>query len=314
MENELRDFPKQCRYAASLENNIKINDINKIVIVGVGGSAFPADVLNALCEDEVDIFANRDYNIIGKANKNTLVFVVSYSGNTEEAISSFDDALKKGCNIIGIFSGGILETKCKENGIDFIKVPSGIEPRNALGYLLIPIINILTKNKIISDKGIDVMLNDIDNPAIEVEGKRIANILFNKIPIIYSSRKFGCVSYGWKTRLNENSKIPVFSNVFPELNHNEINGYVRNTENFHVIMIEDDNDHPRIKKRFSVTKDIIEKNNVKCTSLKTIGSNMVSKIFCTLYIANWVSYYLALKYGIDPKPVSVIEDLKKKLS
>ena len=314
MEKDLRDFPKQCRVALTLGNEIKLGNVDRIILAGVGGSSFAGEVLRALCQGEIEVLLNRDYTIEEKIGKTTLVFIVSYSGNTEEALYALEEALEKNCKIIGIACGGKLEKICKERSIDFIKVPSGVQPRNSLGYLLIPMLNILKNNSLIKSIDIETMIKELNSEELEKEGKRIAEILFDKIPIIYSSDKLRCLSYGWKIRFNENSKIQAFSNVFPELTHNEIVGYTKKLGNFHAIIIKDRDDHDRIKKRFAITKDLIESKGVGCTTIETYGSTLISRIFCTLHIANWASYYLALKYGIDPEPVDIVDSLKKKLN
>ena len=357
MLNDLRNFPKQCEEARELGREIRIEGIEKVIVTGIGGSAFSGDVLKAIAGKEIEVIVNRDYNL-PDADDKTLVFAVSYSGNTEETLSALNEAKEKGCKIIGISSGGKIEEECNidvqeqpegAGKIYHIKVPSGIQPRNALGYLSIPMIVVLQENNLINGKHLDIMVNELKESNIEERGRRIADLLINKIPLIYSSERLKCLSYGWKTRINENSKTHAFAGQIPEMNHNELVGYTRRRDNFYTIIIRDLGDSERIKKRFLITKELIEKYEGKCSIIDTQGSNgapplrrggtsngapplrrgrtsngatplrrggtsnLASRIFCTLHLGDWVSYYLALNYNIDPEPVEIIEYLKGRL-
>ncbi len=309
----LESFPDQCEGALNLGGGIEVGDVNKIVVAAMGGSAFSGDVLKAIAGGDIDVVCNKNYNLPKDAGENTLVFAVSYSGNTEETLSALQDAVKKKCRIIGIGSGGQLEKKCKENNTAFIKVPSGIQPRHATGYLTIPMINVLQENGIITNQNIELMIKEIKNREIPEKGKEISELLYKKIPIIYSSERLACVSLGWKIRLNEDAKMHAFANQFPEVNHNEMLGYVKKIANFHTLIIRDEEDHKRIKKRFVVTKKIIENLGGECTIIDTFGSNLISRIFSAIYTAGWASYYLALKYGVDPEDIGLVEEFKKEL-
>lgn len=313
MESVLQAFPQQCKDAMNIGHGIKLAEIDRIIVAGMGGSAFAGDVIKAIASDEIEVSVVRDYSIPKNSNEKTLVFVVSYSGNTEETLSAFEDAINKKCKIIGISSGGKLEELCRKNKVPFVKVPSGIQPRCALGYLSIPMLVILQENKIVQNLELELIDKDLQNPSIKTKGLEIAKLLGTKIPLIYSSEKLKCLSYGWKTRINENSKIHAFSNQIPELNHNELVGYTNKIGSFCTIILVDKDDNPFIKKRFFATKSSIEKLGGECILLETMGSNRASRIFSALHLGDWVSYYLALEYGIDPQPVEVIENFKKEL-
>ena len=325
MKKVLESFPMQCEEALKLGRGIKVKNINKVIITGIGGSAFSGDVLKTIIGEEIDIFVNRDYYLPKKIDRRTLVFVVSYSGDTEEPLYAIKDAIKNRCKTIGISSNGRLEKICKKNKFDFIKVPSGIEPRNAMGYLVIPMVNVLQGSKLIKRKFFKKVIGDLKSKKIKNQGKKIANLLYKKIPLVYSSEKLKWISYGFKTRLNENSKILAFAHQIPELNHNELVGYTQHykksagqekkiADDFYTIIIKDKDDFYRNKKRFFITKKIIKKYKGQCTIIDTIGSSFVSRVFCTLHLADWASYYLALKNKVDPAPVRIIDYLKKELN
>ena len=144
-------------------------------------------------------------------------------------------------------------------------------------------------------------------------GKDLADKLVDKIPLIYTSDRLKAVAIRWKSEFNENSKVQSFYNVFPELGHNEIVGYTNLKGNFYVIILKDDGDYIRVKKRMDITKAMIKKKGVYATEIGITGGSLLTRIFSAIYIGDWTSYYLALKYSTDPTPVDVIEELKNAL-
>ncbi len=311
MKNELNNFPQQCREAMQFGKGIRVKNVEKIIVAGVGGSAFAGDVLKALVDRDIAVEVHRNYGLPPRS-KNALIFAVSFSGNTEETISAFEEA-EKG-QVVGISSGGILQKKCEEKGKPHVKIPGGIQPRNGLGYLCIPMINILAENKLAQlDIGSTVNELEKNQGELEKKGKQLAKKLVGFTPLIYSSEKLKCISYGWKTRINENAKIHAFAAQFPELNHNELVGYTKKTADFHTIIIQDKDDHPRIKKRFEITAELIRQMGGEVSVINTIGSSLASRIFNTLHLGDWTSYFLAIENSVDPAPVEVIEKLKKML-
>ena len=137
------------------------------------------------------------------------------------------------------------------------------------------------------------------------------------VPVIYSSRKNGPLAYAWKVKINETAKKPAFSNVFPELNHNEMAGFHANevskllSQNFYFIFLEDQADNTRILKRMGITAQLFQKQKLNVETVELTGGNTFFKIFSSLQLADWVSYYIAKEYGIDPADVSAIEEFKK---
>jgi glucose/mannose-6-phosphate isomerase len=117
----------------------------------------------------------------------------------------------------------------------------------------------------------------------------------------------------WKAKINENAKCPAFFNEFPELNHNEMVGFTRLNGNYYVIMMEDEEDHERIKRRMEVTKGLLQKQGCPVLLMKITGKDRLARIFSTVLLGSYVGYYLALEHGVDPTPVTMVEDLKKTL-
>lgn len=313
MEKILENFPGQCREALNFGKGIEVKDIDNIAVLGMGGSGFGGDVLRDALAEEIPVAVARDYNLPIGANDKTLVFAVSYSGDTEETLSAASQARQRGHKIICIGSGGKLEEFAAKSGLNFVKVPAGLPPRNALGYLTLPMFAILQENNFIENKNLESIAAGLDIEKSKKEGEKIAGLFLNKIPLIYSGYRFRCLAYGWKTRLNENAKIHAFANCFSELNHNEIAGYAdkNKIKDFFTLIIKDRDDGERTQKRFLITEKLINDRGGECFSLETGGSNLISRIFSNLYVADWASYYLARIYGVDPVSNQIIDELKR---
>ncbi len=293
--------------------------IENVAICGMGGSGFTGDLLSVYLQDlPLKIFVIKDYNLPEFIQRKSLVFAVSYSGNTEETISAYRSAVRRSCKVIAISSGGKLEELSKMNKTPHIKIPGGIQPRLSLPYLLIPILNILNYSGLIEDqdKIIKKTISELKAAAEKIErgAKELAPKLKGKIPIIYSSQRMFCIAEKWKTDINENAKTHAFFNVFPEFNHNEICGYENQTIDSHVIIISDKEDYLKIKDRIKVFKKLINQYKVTVTEIGIVGDNFLTRLFFGVWMGLYVSYYLALEYGRDPSPVKIIEKFKKELS
>ncbi len=310
----IEDFPLQCSTALELPKGMTVSGkVDKIVVCGMGGSAVGGDLLKIYMHDsKVPVFVIRDYKVPKFVDENTLVFAVSYSGNTEETLSAFEDAQRKKAKIVAVTSGGQLGAMAKK----VIKIPSGLQPRAALGYTFFPVLGVLANSGIVDAKGkeIEEMLDILSKTdEFRAVGERIAKKIGQRIPVIYASEMLNAVAYRWKTQFNENSKVAAFCHAFSEMNHNEIAGYQSmNKSDFAAIFIRDKNDNERIKKRMDVTKEIIS-TRVDVEEVFTRGEHLLSRMFSGIYYGDFASYYLALANRVDPTPVTVIENLKKKL-
>lgn len=311
----LDSFPKQCKDALTLPKGITAKgEVTSVVVCGMGGSAIGGDLLKAYCSTtKLPVFVSRDYNVPEFVDNYSLVFSVSYSGNTEETLSAFHDAKKKGAQIIAITSGGELSKIAGK----VVKIPSGLQPRAALGYLFFPMMGILYNSNIVDVKNTDLnemlaLLNQ--QQEIKAKAEEIARKIQGKIPLIYSSELLKPVAYRWQTQINENAKYPAFHSSFSEMNHNEINAFrAMERTKFLAILLRDENDHPRIKRRMDICREVMERR-IDVEEVKVKGSSLLARMFYTIYVGDYSSYYLAIRERVDPTPVEVIEWLKKQLT
>jgi len=311
----LEEFPQQCKTALELPKGMSVSGkVDRIVIAGMGGSAVGGDILKAyMHESKIPVFVVKDYSIPNFVDENTLFFAVSYSGNTEETLSAYEEATRKKAKIVAVTSGGQLADKAKK----VLKIPGGLQPRAALGYLFFPVLGVLANSGIVDVNGreIEEMFAILSKTGdFKAVGERIAKKIGLRTPLIYASELLSPVAYRWKTQFNENSKVAAFHHSFPEMNHNEIAGYQNvNRNDFIAVLIRDANDNARIKLRMDITKEIIS-SRVDIEEIFTRGEGLLSRMFSGIYYGDFASYYLALVNRVDPAPVSVIENLKKKLA
>jgi glucose/mannose-6-phosphate isomerase len=185
----------------------------------------------------------------------------------------------------------------------------------ATGYFVFAIFQLLINSDLVKfDKA---KLKDVSenlkliNESLEEQGKELAKKMKGKTPVIYANVHFKAVANIWKIKINENAKTPAFWNYFPELNHNEMVGFTNPQAEFFFVMLLDKEDHPQNIKRFEVMKSLMEKRGMQVEIIEMKGANVFEKVFASLCLGDWASYYLALEYGIDPTPVDMVEEFKE---
>lgn len=328
-------FPEQIKTTYDIENPSILGSylkIDNIIISGMGASAISGDIIQSLFLDKIDIpiFVNRQYNLPKWANKNTLLISQSYSGNTEETISTFKNGYQKRCKIIGISSGGKLQELCEKSEIPFIKIPPGIPPRTATGYMLFSTIFAFNKIGILKnemDSEIQetiTIVNDLRNnikkdvPENENISKQLAKKILNTIPQIYGFEFYTPIAKRWCTQFNENSKIICRYDEVPECNHNDIVGWSSNPEiskKFSCILFRDsDNETVYISKRIDFMKKLFEEVSANVIEIQVKGKKRLAKMIYSMYLGDFTSCYLAFLRGVDPTPVDAITELKSQIA
>ncbi len=338
MFSKLSSFHEQIKEAVRIGEGAKIKlpvkKINKIVLTGLGGSAIAGDLLRSYLSDEikVPIIVNRDYFLPRFVDENTLLIVSSYSGNTEETISAYNDGIKKKAKIICITSNGEIEKIALRKKHPVIKIPTGFPPRTALGYSFFPILITLVKLGFVKSKKreisetikvVEEKSKIYSNPEHEENlAYKIAVRLSGSLPFIYTSGKFDAVAMRWACQIEENAKMLAHFNVFPELNHNEIVGWSGEVEGsfrglinkISIVILRDDWEYERVKHRIEITDELMRPYAGEILNIYSEGKTLLARIFSQIYLGDWVSFYLAILNKVDPTPVKPIEYLKSELA
>jgi glucose/mannose-6-phosphate isomerase len=312
------NFQKQLTEGINSARDFKINGrFESVAVCGMGGSAWPAEILRDWLAPAFPFYVNKNYNLQSQINERSLVIICSYSGNTEEALSCYQEAKKRGFKIAGLTTGGELKKLCQEDNFPFALIPDNVPaPRLGCGYTIGALAEILNKSGLISgkEKEITKAVSGVNSLLLEEKGKELAEKIADKIPIIYTTDHLKTLSFIWKIKFNETSKIPAFSNYFPELNHNELSAYAKNNDNFIVIILRDNDDLPKILKRMSLTSEMIKTSGTNVEFVDLTGTNDLEKILNSIILADWTSYYLALKNKVDPFSIKLQEEIKKQLN
>ncbi len=289
---------------------------SRIFYAGMGGSSLPADLINSILPGPDRMELLRNYTLPAWAKEHDLLFAASFSGNTEETLQVVEQALQLGCSIVALSHGGKLQSLAQDKNIPHVFIPPCVQPRCATGYFFASLLGLLYKMDLFASY--QKQLEDLRGfllerqSHLEMLGKDLAASLHQHIPIVYAPTELEAVARIWKIKFNENSKIPAFYNVFPELNHNEMVGFTNPLMPVALIYLQPKQMHPRIAKRMQVTAEILKKK-MPILEVKLSGKNPLEEIFEASTIGDYASYFLALRYGIDPAPVHMIEDFKKRL-
>jgi glucose/mannose-6-phosphate isomerase len=336
MYDLIYQFPEEFERALNIAEATKLPDwkadqIENIVVAGMGGSAIGGDLVRSYLAEKLSIpfFICRNYTLPNFVGESTLVFVSSYSGNTEETLSAYDDAKRRGAKIIAISSDGKVKEEAIQDKIIYVNIPEGFPPRAALGYSFVPILVLLERLGFVQGEKEEIrktkefLSSNRSKYRMELGieknlAKKIALELHRKLPIIYAGNDhFDAVSTRWKGQICENAKMLAYSNVFPEFNHNELVGWKILSgyrDHLSVVILKDREDHIRIKRRMEIVKGIIEKEGVKVWEIESCGETLLSRMFSLIQLGDFVSFYLAILNREDPTPVKVIDFLKNELA
>jgi glucose/mannose-6-phosphate isomerase len=297
----------------------------KIVFCGMGGSALVGDFFSYFKNKnylpllpKLPIIVHRSYDLPDDVDENSLIICLSYSGQTEETISAFNRARAGHLEIAGVTCGGKLAELFEQNKIPWVKIPRpDIPPRASLGYQLGALVKILMAYGLLSSwaqNEISALSQKISPASSENAARDFCVKLANKMPVIYASTDNELLARLFKIKFNENTKIPSFYNSIPELNHNEMVGWTRNLGPFYFLFLRDSDDLPRIKKRMDLTADLLRKSHLPLDFIDLKGLTPLEKLFWASAFGDWLSYHLALFYGVDPTPVEIVEEFKKKMN
>ena len=332
MLEAISKFSDNARKAIISAGQVDLGDLlnekfSALLICGMGGSAvgglFLRDWLKDTCE--IPIFVSRSYHLPAWVDEKTVVFAVSYSGNTEETISQYHDAIKRGCKIIAFCSGGKLSQNAALRKIPRVKYPKGYQSRAAISFQFFSIATIAKRLGLVSElwgeveealEVLDILKNEMDiesltdaNPA-----KELANSIFGYIPLVYGGPLYESVVYRYTTQLNENSKTPAGTNFFPEAFHNAVmarEAQKNLLERMCIIIINDPVQNPLLSEKTTRFTELVAESFGCVIEVESTGEGRLARMLSALYIGDYASAYLGLLYGHDPSATESIEYLKQ---
>lgn len=313
LKQVLRDFPKQFAAGLQLAENVKLAGCEEVLVLGMGGSALPADLLNLYLAPELEIEVNRDYELHAPVDSKTLVLACSYSGNTEETLTALEMCLQKKAQVVILAAGGKLLEIADKQKLAKVVLPSGLQPRCATGYFFAAILQVLENSGLVSGKiaALKTLEQNLQKLKFEEQAQGLAEQIKGKVPVVYAADKYWAVARNLKIKFNEHAKTQSFWNVFPELNHNEMVGFTELIMPACFLVLRASTDHPRIQKRMQIFSDLMKDKGIQVVTIDMQGADLLTKIFSTVLLGDWTAYYLALAYGIDPTPVAMVEDFKQ---
>lgn len=324
MDKLIAAFPDNIREALQIAKNSTFqnpkNEIRQVVVCGMGGSGIGGELVKNWTQNEikVPVLCYHDYNAPAFIDKQTLVIASSYSGNTEETLMFVEGIQNKGAHIIGVCSGGDLQTLCNKNGYDCIIVPGGNPPRAALAYSIIQVSNILTQLGLISDSILTSFASSktlIENNIQTIKDKatELAKFLRGSVPVFYASAAYEAALIRAKQQFNENTKMLCWTNVIPEMNHNELVGWGGGDHRFSAVYFDTNDISIRNKKRADITFEVIASK----TNLMTIniaGADLIERSMYLIHIVDWASFILAEMDNTDAMDIKIINRLKSELA
>ncbi len=341
MHSVLTNFPAQVQEGIGLGRDIgaiRVPDTCRhILVLGMGGSAIGGDLLRTYFASQKQrtpriVSVLRNYNVPDVLTSDDFVIASSYSGNTEETLSAFAQAVKRTKHVLCISSGGELTLQARSYSFPLIRLPQGLQPRCAVGLSFFPLLTALSAPEIVGDEAAEetekailetvALLKkkseifskpDKKNPAL-----KLAEELAGTIPVIYApSESFEAVGLRWRNQLHENAKQIAFGNVLPEMNHNEIESWTypkKGGKKFTPVFLRDIEEHPRVALRFEALEELIGKRTGNIHAVWSDGRSLLARMFSLLYFGDWVSFYLAILNGADPTEIPTISKLKVILS
>ena len=329
MLEHVYNLGNQLNQELTVSDNFKSPEYQNLLIVGMGGSGVAGDILKLVINkySSINVEVTKTYGIPEHVVKaKPFCLFLSYSGNTEETISAVNDALTHGLDFCVVSSGGELLNLAIENDKQYVQVPTGLQPRAALGHMARAVLHFLPESidydfkKVCKDvqSHINMLLDENEESDSLKFSKSLAADIGNKTVVIYGGTPTSFLAaQRWKTQINENAKSKAFVGYMPEIHHNEILSWEADKNgsknNFQVVFLRDEQEPDQIKKRFELTKKIIGED-VNIVEVENVESdNIIKKLFHLILIGDLVSVFMADELNIDPYDITNIENLKAML-
>jgi len=302
-------------------DSVDFNDIEHVVFSGMGGSGTIGDLFSSiLSKTNIHTTVVKGYELPNTIDKNTLVVATSVSGDTVETITTLESANKKKCKVIAFSSGGMIESFCTKNNIEFRKLPQIHSPRASFPSYVYSILKTLNSIIPITKQDIINSLEQLEHTYEEISSTNLDDSnpsvnLANWItgtPVIYYPHGLETVAIRFKNSLQENAKTHAISENVVESSHNGIVSWER-PSSMVPIMIEGKDDHIKTKERWKILREYFEVNNIKYNKIQSVDGNILSKVMCLIYTLDYSTIYYAVQLGIDPSPIRSIDFIKDRL-
>jgi glucose/mannose-6-phosphate isomerase len=327
MKNLIEGFTRQLSEALRIGQAVDLvrpgSDIRNILISGMGSSGIGANLVESLTFGRVPIpiTVSKGYNIPQFVSPHTLFIACSYSGDAEETLAAVQKAMLKRAHIICITSGGRLLELAREYNLFYMQIPAASAPRGMIGYMIISLLYALYHTNLIGAAFIKETENAIESlnrseKAILIESEIIARKLKGKLPVIYCDGRLHAMAMRFQNQLNENAKQLAHVNTFPEMNHNELEGwqFPQNVlQQIQVIYLYSDHDHERVEKRMEICRDIFEKKSNPIIDIVAEGASLLEQYYYLIHLTDWISYFLARENQADPNEPGAIDFVKEEL-
>ncbi|HVE47544.1 MAG TPA: bifunctional phosphoglucose/phosphomannose isomerase [Acidimicrobiales bacterium] len=302
--------------------------VENVVVLGMGGSGIAGDILMAAAGPfmAVPVVVNKSYTLPAFVGEGSLVFAVSFSGNTEETVEAATEAAVEGARVVVVTSGGKLAKLASSWGAPVVSVPGDLpQPRTGLGAMAIPPLVVLEQIGLFpgASQWIDLAVEQLKRRRDQLEGPKseaaeLARRIGRTIPLVHSSGALGsAAAQRWKTQVNENVNAPAFWSVQPELCHNEVQGWGQHgdvtRQVLTVVMLRHDQEHPQVQRRFELVTDLIREVVAGIEEVRAEGEGELAQLLDLILFGDYVSLHLAANEGIDPGPVPTLEELKHQL-
>jgi glucose/mannose-6-phosphate isomerase len=292
-----------------------------LVVCGMGGSAIGGDLAAAAFGNRMSrpLVTERGYELPFAMLPDRAVLCASYSGDTEETIACYAAAEALGAPRIVATTGGELANAARGDGVPVIGLPAGLRPRAAVGYLFTVAAEVAALTG--AAPGIRTEIDSAGphlrevSGALDAQADELAQRLTGSIPVIYGADLTVPVALRWKTQINENAKLPSFTAALPEADHNEIEGWTAGEEagRMSAIFLEDPDQHPRVRRRFELTAEMVEPVAHHVTRIETEGESRTERLLWAVMLGDLLSLRLAARRGVDPGPTEMLDRLKESL-
>jgi glucose/mannose-6-phosphate isomerase len=335
MGGEIENLPSQLEAAWELgktqpwEGFKQPHGFSRVLITGMGGSAIGADLVAAYIAPKCNlpVIVHRDYGLPAWAyGRETLVIPSSHSGNTEETLDSFEAALKADCSLLVLCTGGELEKRASFAGVPVWKFDHAGQPRAAVGFSFSLLLSALTRFGLITSPETELLGTaaamrtqqetlGVDVPVSVNPAKRMAGQLVGRWVNVYGSGILAPVARRWKGQINELAKAGAGYEALPEADHNALAG-LENPEALAqtiTLFLRSPSDAPRNAQRFDLTRQVFIMAGLNSDVYHARGDSPLAHIWTTIHFGDYMAYYLAISYNVDPTPVAVLEDFKAEM-